>query len=48
MIKLAAIVVSIVMVFDFTAISSFTHYRDFLLACLAAMVIQPWLARQLD
>lgn len=48
MIRLAAIALGIIMVFDFTAISSFAHYRDFLLACLATMMIQPWLARQLD
>ncbi len=48
MIRLALIALGIIMVFDFTAISSFAHYRDYLLACVAALSIQPWLARQLN
>ena len=48
MIRLAVIALGIIMVFDFTAISSLAHYRDYLLAGLAALLIQPWVARQLD
>ena len=42
MIRLAVIALGIIMVFDFTAISSLAHYRDYLLAGLAALLIQPW------
>jgi len=48
MIRLAAIALGTIMVFDFTAISSFAHYRDYLLAGLTALLLQPWVSRQLS
>ena len=47
MIRLTVIALGIIMVFDFSAISSLAHYRDYMLAGLATLFIQPWLARQL-
>jgi hypothetical protein len=48
MIRLATIALGIIMVFDFSSIDTVSQYRDFLLACLTALVIQPWMARQLS
>lgn len=48
MLKLAAIGFAIIMVLDLNSIPVVTHYHDYLLTALLTLMIQPWVARQLD
>jgi len=48
MFKLAVITLSLVMIWDFSLINTIAHYRDYMLGGLLALMLQPWVMRQLD
>lgn len=48
MFKLAVIVLFVVMIWDFSLINTIAHYRDYVLGALLALMLQPWVMRQLD
>ncbi len=48
MFKLAVIILFAVMMWDSSLIHSITHYRDYLLGGVLALMLQPWVMRQLD
>lgn len=48
MLKLAAIALGIVLVADPATGNTLVHYRDYILAALLALTLQPWVTRQFD
>lgn len=48
MFKLAAITLLIAVAWDFSLIHTIAHYRDYVLGGVLALMLQPWVMRQLD